>query len=233
MKAPRRSHAAFHPAERKGYSGVAIYAKRAPRIVEGFVQKHGVRLALNDGAAGMLIVSEKALKTLPVRPFARIVSTGIAGVDPRTMGMGPVPASAMALKKAGLSIGRIDLIELNEAFASQLLYCMRQLGISDEQINPNGGSIAIGHPYGMTGSRMTGQLLYELRRQVQRERLADLALAEPKAFDELVQRHQGPLFGYLLRMTGIREEAEDVAQDAFIRLGRSGRRRQSCGSRSR
>ena len=104
-------------------------------------------------------------KELGIKPLGIYRGFAVAGCRPEEMGIGPVFAVPKLLKRAGRKMSDIDIVELNEAFASQLLYCQRQLGISDEQINPNGGSIAIGHPYGMTGSRMTGHLLYELRRR--------------------------------------------------------------------
>ena len=111
---------------------------------------------LNDGAASLLIASEKALKQHPLIPLARIVSNSVIGVEPRIMGIGPVEASKRALAKAGLTIGEMDIIELNEAFGAQVLACTRNLGLddADPRINPNGGAIALGHPLGMSGARL-------------------------------------------------------------------------------
>ena len=111
---------------------------------------------LNDGAAALLIASENGLKTSGLRPLARIVSAAVVGVEPRIMGIGPVGASREALRKAGLSLEAMDVIELNEAFAAQVLACTRQLGLADhdERLNPNGGAIALGHPLGMSGARL-------------------------------------------------------------------------------
>jgi acetyl-CoA acetyltransferase family protein len=120
---------------------------------------------LSDGASATILMSGERAKELGIKPLGIYRGFAVAGCRPEEMGIGPVFAVPKLLKRAGLKISDIDIVELNEAFASQLLYCQRQLGISDEQINPNGGSIAIGHPYGMTGSRMTGHLLYELRRR--------------------------------------------------------------------
>ncbi len=120
---------------------------------------------LSDGASATILMSSERAKALGIKPLGIYRGFAVAGCRPEEMGIGPVYAVPKLLQRAGLKISDIDIVELNEAFASQLLYCMRQLHISDEQINPNGGSIAIGHPYGMTGSRMTGHLLYELRRR--------------------------------------------------------------------
>ena len=122
----------------------------------------------SDGAAFCLVMSEDMINELGLNPIARLASYSVVGVEPRIMGIGPVTAIPKAIKQAGLTSNDISLYELNEAFASQLLYCQRELNIPDEKLNPLGGSISIGHPFGMTGSRMTGQLLRELKRQGKR-----------------------------------------------------------------
>jgi acetyl-CoA acetyltransferase family protein len=111
---------------------------------------------LNDGAAALLIASEEALRRHELQPAARIVASAVAGVEPRLMGMGPVPASRKALAQAKLSLDDMDVIELNEAFAAQSLACLRELGVADDdaRVNPNGGAIALGHPLGMSGARL-------------------------------------------------------------------------------
>jgi acetyl-CoA acetyltransferase family protein len=111
---------------------------------------------LNDGAAAILLASDEGLKKNNLKPLARIVSTGIAGVEPRIMGIGPVEAANIALKKAGINWDKVDLLELNEAFAAQSLACIRSWGLDDNdaRINPNGGAIALGHPLGMSGARI-------------------------------------------------------------------------------
>jgi 3-oxoadipyl-CoA thiolase len=121
---------------------------------------------LNDGAAALLVASQQALADFNLTPRARIVATAVAGVEPRIMGMGPVPSSRMALSRAGLTIDKMDVIELNEAFAAQVLASLRELGVPDDdpRVNPNGGAIAIGHPLGMSGAR----LLLTATRQLQR-----------------------------------------------------------------
>ena len=120
---------------------------------------------INDGAAALLIASEEGVKRFGLEPMARIVSSAAAGVEPRTMGMGPVPASRLALQRAGLTMDQMDVIELNEAFAAQSLACLRELGIADDdpRVNPNGGAIAIGHPLGMSGARLLLTAAHELR----------------------------------------------------------------------
>ena len=123
---------------------------------------------LSDGASATLIMSSDRAKQLGIKPLGKFRGFAVAGCRPEEMGIGPVFAVPKLLKRHGLTIDDIDIVELNEAFASQLLYCQRELGIPDEKLNPLGGSISIGHPYGMTGSRMTGQLLRELKRQGKR-----------------------------------------------------------------
>lgn len=120
---------------------------------------------LNDGAAAVLVASESGIKTHNLTPKARVVSSGVVGVEPRIMGIGPVEASKLALKRAGLTLEQMDVIEINEAFAAQSLSCTRALGLSDDdpRINPNGGAIAIGHPLGMTGARITYSAALELQ----------------------------------------------------------------------
>lgn len=121
---------------------------------------------LNDGAAALLLASEEALSTHNLKPMTRIVSMGVAGVEPRIMGIGPVYASEIALKRAGLSLNDMDIIELNEAFAAQVLACTRKMGLADNdpRINPNGGAIALGHPLGMSGTRLLQTASIELQR---------------------------------------------------------------------
>ncbi len=120
---------------------------------------------LNDGAAAMLLASEDAVKRYQLEPIARICSMAVAGVDPSIMGMGPVPASLKALKRAGIGIEQLDLVELNEAFAAQSLACIHDLKLDPEKVNVNGGAIAIGHPLGCSGVRISGTLLHEMRRR--------------------------------------------------------------------
>ncbi|GEP94614.1 thiolase family protein [Chitinophaga cymbidii] len=125
----------------------------------------GNSAGINDGASAVLIVSESALKRFNLQPLAVIKSMAVAGVDPAIMGIGPVPATAKALQRAGLNTGDLDVIELNEAFAVQALACIRELGLDPARINFNGGSISIGHPLGCSGARITTTLLHEMKRR--------------------------------------------------------------------
>ena len=120
---------------------------------------------INDGSAMLILASEDAVKRMNLKPIARVVSKSIAGVDPAVMGIGPVPATQKALKRAGLSINDIGLFELNEAFASQGLACMQELGLNPNLVNVNGGAIALGHPLGASGSRISTTLIHEMRKQ--------------------------------------------------------------------
>jgi acetyl-CoA C-acetyltransferase len=118
---------------------------------------------LNDGAAAVVIMSDTRAKQLGITPLARIVSTAVTGLSPEIMGLGPVEASKRALSRAGLSIGYIDLVEINEAFAAQVIPSARQLGVEEDRLNVNGGAIAVGHPFGMTGARITSTLINSLQ----------------------------------------------------------------------
>jgi 3-oxoadipyl-CoA thiolase len=140
-------------------------AKLRPAFREGGTVTAGNASTLNDGAACLLVASEAGVEKLGADPLARVVSSGVAGVDPAYMGIGPAVAVPRALAAAGLSLDRIDLIELNEAFASQVLACASELGIEEDRLNVNGGAIALGHPLGCSGARLTGTLIRELRRR--------------------------------------------------------------------
>ncbi|WP_067135364.1 acetyl-CoA C-acetyltransferase [Microtetraspora malaysiensis] len=118
---------------------------------------------LNDGAAAVVIMSDTKAASLGITPLARIVSTGVTGLSPEIMGLGPIEASRQALTRAGMSIGDVDLVEINEAFAAQVIPSYRELGIDIDRLNVNGGAIAVGHPFGMTGARITSTLLNSLR----------------------------------------------------------------------
>jgi acetyl-CoA acetyltransferase family protein len=131
---------------------------------------------INDGAACVVVGSEAAARELGSEPLARVVATAPAGVDPAYMGVGPIPATRKALERAGLTIDDLDLVELNEAFASQVLACQRELGIDPEQLNVNGGAIAIGHPLGASGARLIGTLAHELHARGGRYGLATLCI---------------------------------------------------------
>lgn len=131
---------------------------------------------INDGAAAMLLASEEAMKKYNLQPIARVVSMAVAGVDPSIMGIGPVPATKKALQRAGLKVSDLDIIELNEAFASQSIACIRELGLDINKINVNGGSIAIGHPLGCSGVRISATLLHEMKRSGSKLGLATMCV---------------------------------------------------------
>ncbi|MBL7816542.1 MAG: 3-oxoadipyl-CoA thiolase [Saprospiraceae bacterium] len=145
---------------------------------------------LNDGAAAVMLVSEEGIKRFGLTPTARIVASGVAGVEPRIMGIGPVPASQIALKKAGLNIKDMDIIELNEAFAAQSLACTRALGIADDdvRINPNGGAIALGHPLGMSGTRILNTAAIELQEQRKRYALVTMCIGVGQGYAVILER---------------------------------------------
>jgi 3-oxoadipyl-CoA thiolase len=132
--------------------------------------------SINDGAAALVVASPRWAEEQGFRPRARIVSCAVAGVDPAYMGLGPIPASRKALERADLSVGDLDLVELNEAFASQSLQCIRELGLDTEKVNVNGGAIALGHPLGCSGARLMTTLLYELERRGGRYGLATMCI---------------------------------------------------------
>lgn len=143
--------------------------------------------SLNDGASTVLIGSERIVKELGVKPMARIVATGVAGVDPRYMGIGPVPAVRQALAKANLTMQQIDLIELNEAFAAQSIAVIRDLGIDQAKLNVNGGAIAIGHPLGSSGARIMTTLVHEMRRRNVRYGIATMCIGVGQGIATLVE----------------------------------------------
>jgi acetyl-CoA acetyltransferase family protein len=131
---------------------------------------------INDGAAALLLTSAGRAAELGLRPLARLVASAVVGVDPATMGLGPIPAARKALERAGLTVDELDLVELNEAFASQALVCIRELGLDPEKVNVNGGAIAIGHPLGASGARLAATLLLEMRRRGARYGLATMCI---------------------------------------------------------
>jgi len=145
---------------------------------------------VNDGACALIIASEQAVKRFGLTPRARVVTTAAAGVEPRIMGIGPVPASRKALARTGLEIAKMDVIELNEAFASQGLAVMRQLGLADdaENVNPNGGAIAIGHPLGMTGARIVTTAMYQLAATGGRYALCTMCIGVGQGIAMIIER---------------------------------------------
>jgi 3-oxoadipyl-CoA thiolase len=143
--------------------------------------------SLNDGAACLVLANEEKAKALGREPMARIVSTGVAGVEPERFGLGPIPSSRQALERAGLTIDDMDLIEINEAFAAQVLACQRELGIPDEKLNVNGGAIALGHPLGCSGARLLGTLVWEMRRRGARYGLATMCIGVGQGLATVVE----------------------------------------------
>jgi len=145
---------------------------------------------LNDGAAALLIASERAVETHALTPRARIVAAAAAGVEPRIMGMGPVPATRLVLQRAGLSLAQMDVIELNEAFAAQSLACLRELGLADDdpRVNPNGGAIALGHPLGMSGARLALTATHELAARGGRYALCTMCIGVGQGYAVILER---------------------------------------------
>jgi 3-oxoadipyl-CoA thiolase len=158
-----------------------------PVFREGGTVTAGNASTLNDGAACLLLASEGGVQELGAEPLARVVSFGVAGVDPAYMGMGPAQAVPRALQAAGLGIDEIDLIEINEAFASQVLACLGELGIDEERLNVNGGAIALGHPLGCSGARLMTTLVRELRRRGARYGIATLCVGVGQGLATVVE----------------------------------------------
>lgn len=157
---------------------------------EGGTVTAGNASGLNDGAGAILVASEEAAIRNGLTPKARIVSSAVAGVEPRIMGIGPVYASQKALKRAGLTLADMDVIELNEAFAAQSLACTREMGLADNdpRINPNGGAIAIGHPLGMTGSRILQTAMLELHRTNKKYALVTMCIGVGQGYATIIER---------------------------------------------
>jgi 3-oxoadipyl-CoA thiolase len=148
---------------------------------------------INDGAAALVIASKEKAEAMGAEPFGAFVGSAVAGVDPRVMGIGPVPAVRKLLARAGIDAGDLDLVELNEAFASQSLVAIRELGLDPEKVNVNGGAIAIGHPLGMSGARLVVTLLHELRRRGGRYGLATLCVGVGQGQAALFERGETSL----------------------------------------
>jgi len=167
-----------------------ILAQLRPAFRNGGTVTAGNASGLNDGAAALLIASEMGIRKHNLNPMARIVSAAVVGVEPRIMGIGPVQASRKALEKAGLILDDMSVIEINEAFAAQVLACTRQLGLSDEdeRINPNGGSIALGHPLGMSGARILLTAARSLQRQQGRYALCTMCIGVGQGYAVVLER---------------------------------------------
>jgi 3-oxoadipyl-CoA thiolase len=163
-------------------------ASLPPVFREGGTVTAGNSSGINDGAAALVVASEEKARSLRVEPFGTFVGSAVAGVDPRVMGIGPVPAVQKLLLRAGVEVGEIDLVELNEAFASQSLVVIRELGLDEERVNVNGGAIALGHPLGMSGARLVVTLLHELRRRDGHYGLATLCVGVGQGQAALFQR---------------------------------------------
>ncbi|WP_163558449.1 3-oxoadipyl-CoA thiolase [Halomonas sp. NO4] len=165
-------------------------AKLPTPFREGGSVTAGNASGVNDGAAAMLVASQAAVEAHGLTPMARILGMATAGVEPRTMGMGPVPAVTKLLDRLGVSLDEIDVIELNEAFASQALACLRELGIADDdpRVNPNGGGIALGHPLGMSGARLLTTAAFELRNSGKRYALCTMCVGVGQGIATLIER---------------------------------------------
>ena len=174
----------------KPSTSLEILAKLRPAFRKDGSVTAGNASGLNDGAAASIIASEEAISRYSLRPIARIVSSAVVGVEPRIMGIGPVYASQKALEKAGLSLKDMDVIELNEAFAAQALACTRAMGLSDDdpRINPNGGSIAIGHPLGVTGTRIAISAAMELQEKQKRFALITMCVGVGQGYAAIIER---------------------------------------------
>jgi 3-oxoadipyl-CoA thiolase len=162
-----------------------------PAFREGGTITAGNASGINDGAAALVIASEEKARELDIEPLGRFVASAVAGVDPRYMGVGPVPAVQKLLARAGIEAADLDLVELNEAFASQSLQVIRELGLDPERVNVNGGAIALGHPLGMSGARLVVSLLHELRRREGRYGLATLCVGVGQGQAAIFERDGG------------------------------------------
>jgi acetyl-CoA acetyltransferase family protein len=166
-----------------------ILAKLRPAFKKDGTVTAGNASGLNDGAAAMLVASGKAVENYGLKPMARIVASGVAGVEPRIMGIGPVYASRIALERAGLTLDAMNIIEINEAFAAQVLACTRTLGLEDDdpRINPNGGAIAIGHPLGMSGARILQTAAIELVEQQKQYALVTMCVGVGQGYAVILE----------------------------------------------
>jgi 3-oxoadipyl-CoA thiolase len=163
-------------------------AKLRPAFRDNGSVTAGNSSGINDGASAVLLVEAERARELGLRPLARIVSTAVAGVDPAIMGYGPVPASRKALQRAGIDASDLDLVELNEAFASQSIVCIDELGLDPAKVNVNGGAIALGHPLGMSGARLITMLSHELRRTGGRWGLATMCIGVGQGIATVIER---------------------------------------------
>jgi acetyl-CoA acetyltransferase family protein len=177
-------------APRADTSPEALAKLRAAFREDGTVTA-GNSSGINDGASAVLLVEAARARELGLRPMARVVSTAVAGVDPAVMGVGPVPATRKALARAGLTVADLDLVELNEAFASQSIVCINELGLDPDKVNVDGGAIALGHPLGSSGSRLVTMLVHQLRRTGGRYGLATMCIGVGQGIATIVERIDG------------------------------------------
>ena len=169
-------------------TSMEILAGLQPAFKKGGSVTAGNSSPLSDGAAALLITTPQRAEQLKLKPLARIVASAAAGVHPNYMGIGPIPAAQKVLKRAGLSIEQIDLVELNEAFAAQVLACARELGIDLDKLNVNGGAIALGHPLGCSGARIMTTLIHEMRKRGSRYGLATMCIGVGQGIATIVER---------------------------------------------
>jgi 3-oxoadipyl-CoA thiolase len=169
-------------------TNAAALAGLKPAFREDGTVTAGNASGINDGAAALVIASEEVARERGIEPLGAFVGSAVAGVDPRVMGIGPIPAVRKLLERAGITAGDLDLVELNEAFASQSVAVIRELGLDEEKVNVNGGAIALGHPLGMSGARLVVSLLHELRRRDGRYGLATLCVGVGQGVAALFER---------------------------------------------
>lgn len=168
-------------------TSMADLSKLKAAFREGGTVTAGNSSGINDGAAAVLIASDKKVKELGIKPMARYVASAVAGVDPAVMGLGPIPATKKVLERAGLTMNDIGLVELNEAFAIQVLACVQDLGIDQSKLNVNGGAIALGHPLGATGARVMATLVHEMKRRRVRYGLATMCIGVGQGIATIVE----------------------------------------------
>jgi acetyl-CoA C-acetyltransferase/3-oxo-5,6-didehydrosuberyl-CoA/3-oxoadipyl-CoA thiolase len=163
-------------------------ARLAPAFVKGGTVTAGSSSGINDGAAALAVAGEAVIEELGLARLARVVATAVAGVDPSCMGLGPVPATRKVLARAGLTADRLDLIEINEAFAAQSLACIRELELDPARVNVYGGAIALGHPLGASGARLLTTLVHALARTAGRYGLATMCIGVGQGIAMVVER---------------------------------------------
>ncbi len=184
--APRRFEADEHP--RPTTSAAELAALKPVFRKSGGTVTAGNSSGINDGAAALLLASAAGLERLGRQPRARVVASAVAGVEPKHMGLGPIPATRKVLARTGLTAGDLDLVELNEAFAAQAIPCVRELGLDPARVNVNGGAIAIGHPLGASGARLAGTLVHELGRRGARFGLAAMCIGVGQGIAVVLER---------------------------------------------